>query len=114
MHTSRPLVVLDVAVPRDVEPSARPLPGLRLIDLDNLDLCPVDAQVRATLLEHVETQAREEARAIGSWLRVRASAPEITHLRARAHLTRSDELRRVAPRLSPPVTGRNAGGGRAL
>jgi glutamyl-tRNA reductase len=100
MHSTRPLVMVDIAVPRDVEPSVRSLPGVRLIDLDDLGrVCPVDAYTRAAQVERLETQAREEARAICGWLNVRASAPEITRLRARAHLIRSAELQRVGPRL---------------
>jgi glutamyl-tRNA reductase len=33
---TRPLVVLDLAVPRDVEPTARDLPGVALMDIDEL------------------------------------------------------------------------------
>src|SRR5262249_48211995 len=41
-RAGRPLVVLDLAVPRNVDPRARDIAGLRLFDLDDLRLeyCP--------------------------------------------------------------------------
>jgi glutamyl-tRNA reductase len=35
-RVARPLVLVDIAVPRDVEPEARDIPGVRLFDLDSL------------------------------------------------------------------------------
>jgi glutamyl-tRNA reductase len=97
---ARPLVLLDIAVPRDVEPAVRAVPGVRLIDLDDLErLCPVDATDRAAEARRVEASAVEEARAIDTWLRVRALAPEIVRLRTRGEQIRAEELRRAAPRL---------------
>jgi glutamyl-tRNA reductase len=100
LRSARPLVVLDVGMPRDVEPSARTLPGVRLIDLDDLErMCPVGTLERIAEQERLEGQAAEAARAIDSWLRVRARSPEIVQLRCRGQQIRSEELTRVAPRL---------------
>jgi len=33
----RPLVLIDIAVPRDIEPSVREIPGMRLFDIDDLE-----------------------------------------------------------------------------
>jgi glutamyl-tRNA reductase len=99
-RSMRPLVVLDVALPRDVEARARAMPGVRLIDLDDLEqLCPADTAQRAAERERVEAQAARAAGAIEEWLRIRASASTIVQFRARGHQIRSHELRRVAFRL---------------
>jgi len=37
-HRSRPVLVLDLAVPRDAEPSIKEVPGVRLFDLDDLGI----------------------------------------------------------------------------
>ena len=96
----RPVVVLDIAVPRDIEPAARELPGVRLIDLDDLErLCPVDAHGRRAELERAEALAGDEAERIDRWLRVRAVSPAIVELREFGELVRTVELRRAAPRL---------------
>jgi glutamyl-tRNA reductase len=97
---TRPLVVLDLGVPRNVEASARSEPGVRLLDLDDLEqLCALDGAARAAEQQRLEGRAAEEARSIDAWLRVRARAPEIVRLRARGEEVRSGELRRIAPRL---------------
>ncbi|MBV9597811.1 MAG: hypothetical protein JOZ87_13200, partial [Chloroflexi bacterium] len=99
-RAARPVVVLDLAVPRDVEPSVRDLRGVRLIDLDDLArLCPIDAAERALRLTRVEEQAVHTASEIDAWLRLRAAAPAIVEFRSRGQQMRCDELRRVAPRL---------------
>jgi glutamyl-tRNA reductase len=96
----RPLVVLDIAVPRDVDPGARQVEGVRLVDLDDLErLCPVDARGRHAELERAEALAAAEAERIGKWLRVRAVSPAIVELRQFGELVRTGELRRSAARL---------------
>jgi glutamyl-tRNA reductase len=100
VRPARPMVVLDLAMPRDVEPSTQTLPGVRMIDLDDLArLCPLDSRGRVAELERLEEQAAEAARSIDCWLRQRARAPEIVQLRERGQQIRTEELRRVASRL---------------
>lgn len=96
----RPLVLLDVALPRDFEPAVRAVPGVRLIDLDDLErLCPVDLATRRAEVDQAEAQAAREAAEIVRWLRVRAMGPSIVALRQRAEAIRAAELRRAAPHL---------------
>jgi glutamyl-tRNA reductase len=95
-----PLIVLDVAVPRDVEPGVRSLPGVRLIDLDDLERhCPADLLAQRAEIRRAEELAVEEAQAIEEWLRVRAVSPAIVELRRHADEIRALELRRAASRL---------------
>jgi glutamyl-tRNA reductase len=99
-RAGRPLVVLDIAVPRDVDPAAREVKGVCLIDLDDLErLCPVPAHGRHAELERAEALAAVEAERIGRWLRVRAVSPAIVELRQFGELVRTSELRRAAARL---------------
>jgi glutamyl-tRNA reductase len=99
-HRSRPLTVLDIAVPRDVDPAIRALPGVTLIDLDDLEgLCPVDTPTRHAEQERAETLAAEEAERLAEWVRFRAVSPAITELRTYAEAVRTAELRRSASRL---------------
>jgi glutamyl-tRNA reductase len=95
-----PLVVLDIALPRDVDPRARELAGVKLIDLDDLErLCPVDAGTRHAEHERAEALALEEADRLAQWLRFRAVSPAIAELRTYAETIRTTELRRSAARL---------------
>jgi glutamyl-tRNA reductase len=53
---SRPLVLVDIAVPRDVEPGVRVVPGVLLFDIDDLE-----AAVRESRLERAREARRAEA-----------------------------------------------------
>lgn len=97
---TQPLVVLDIAVPRDVDPRVRAVDGVTLIDLDDLErMCPVDTPTRRAEEQRAEVLAGEEADRLAKWLRFRAVSPAITELRTYAEAVRTDELRRSASRL---------------
>jgi glutamyl-tRNA reductase len=97
---SHPLVILDIALPRDADPRARALSGVTLIDLDDLErMCPVDSPTRRAEEERAEALAIEEADRLAEWLRFRAVSPAIAELRTYAETIRTTELRRSASRL---------------
>ncbi|HEY1294163.1 MAG TPA: glutamyl-tRNA reductase [Chloroflexota bacterium] len=97
---TRPLTVLDIAVPRDVDARVRDLPGVTLIDLDDLErMCPVDTPTRHAEEQRAEALAVEEADRLAEWLRFRAASPAIAELRTYAEEVRTAELRRSASRL---------------
>lgn len=101
-RNGRPLVAVDLAVPRNIDPAARSLPGLRLYDMD--DLTPVAATnhpVAAPALAAAEEIARHEAAAFMEWWRQRQAAPLITALRAHAEEVRAVEVARALRRLGP-------------
>jgi glutamyl-tRNA reductase len=94
-----PLVLLDIALPRDVDPRVRQVP-VTLIDLDDLEReCPVDAPTRQAEYNHAEALAIEEADRLAEWLSSRAASPDIAELRTYAETIRTSELRRSAARL---------------
>jgi glutamyl-tRNA reductase len=92
----RPLLICDLAVPRNVGPGIGELPGVTLVDMDRLATAP-PAQV-----ERAVTAAQEivtlEVDAFLTWLRGLAVAPTVAALRARAEDVVSVELRRLAQR----------------
>jgi glutamyl-tRNA reductase len=96
----RPLLLLDIAVPRDVEPNVRGLPAVQVLDLDDLErACPLDVTTRRTEIERAEALAAEEAERIVEWLRLRAVGPAIVELRGFAEDIRVAEIRRSSARL---------------
>jgi glutamyl-tRNA reductase len=100
VERNAPLVLLDIALPRDVESLAREVPGVTLIDLDDLErLCPVDSPTRRAEQERAERLAADEADRLADWLRSRAVGPTISELRTYAESIRTAELRRSATRL---------------
>lgn len=97
----RPLLVVDVAVPRDVDPSAAELDGLTLLDMD--DLRTFAAAGLAGRLREVEgAQAivdEEVSRYHATWT-AREVAPLVVALRQRAEGLRQAELARFAGALA--------------
>jgi glutamyl-tRNA reductase len=92
-----PLVVLDLAVPRDVAPDAADLDGITVIDIDGL------ATSRRALPAAAETAAVEQIVAAEvdhflAWLRGSEIAPTVAALRTRADDVVSAELRKLMSR----------------
>ena len=76
-----PLVTMDLSVPRNVEPEARHLPGIRLYDLDDLQrLCCPAAGTPAAALHDAEMIMDEELARLEQQLRGRAAAPRLAEL----------------------------------
>jgi glutamyl-tRNA reductase len=117
----RPLLVLDLAVPRDVATGVGDLPGVILVDLERLGLAtdersaeaadvigvaedvvlaegqrlglPADCDVRAA-----EAIVADEVEAFRTWQRSSDVAPTVAALRARADEVVAAELRRLRQR----------------
>jgi glutamyl-tRNA reductase len=92
-----PLVVLDLAVPRDVAPDAGDVAGVTVIDIDGL------AAGRRALPAAAETAAVEQIVAAEvehflAWLRGADIAPTVAALRTRADDVVSAELRKLMAR----------------
>ena len=94
---SRPLVLIDVAVPRDLDPQIGALEGCTLYDIDDLGEGLVG---REEDVREAEEIVREEAGRFAEWRRSRGAAPAIAALRRRAEEIRSEELARAEPRLA--------------
>lgn len=93
----RPLLLIDIAVPRDIEPSAAEIGGVRLFNIDDLEAA-VAANVRARRAETrlVTPIIEQEATAFERWLATRRVVPTIMALRERAEAIRQSELARTA------------------
>lgn len=98
----RPLCVLDIAMPRDVEPAVRSLDGVFLYDLDDLRAV-VDASLerRRDQLPSAEDVVREEVERYWEWLAGLAAVPVLTQLRTGMELVRRAELEATLRKLEP-------------
>jgi glutamyl-tRNA reductase len=97
----RPLLVLDLAVPRDVEPAVGDLPGVRLHDIDAVQArAAAERERRGAEVAQVRALVEAEVAAFGGWLGARQAAPTIRRLRAAAEGRRRAELDRAARGLS--------------
>jgi glutamyl-tRNA reductase len=77
----RELAVFDLSVPRNVEPSARSVQGVRLFDLDDLQRlrCPVEG-FASPAIDHARSILDQELERLDTVLRARAAAPRLAEL----------------------------------
>jgi glutamyl-tRNA reductase len=100
----RPLLVADLAVPRDADPEIGKLPGVILADIDDLetlaqDRYPLTAACLATAQEICSRTAAE----FWDWLSARQRVPIIQALRSKANQICEAELEHTLRRLSPEL-----------
>jgi len=98
----RPLVVLDISVPRAVEPEVGNVPGVFLYNVDDLQRVVDTAQAArgergSAAAEIVARQAAEFWR----WFRAREVVPVIREIRERAEMIREREIEAALATLEP-------------
>ena len=114
VRPDRPLLCLDLAVPRDIAPAARDLPGVTLHDVDALQaLADEGWQQRAAAIAPARAIVAAETTRYMEWWRAREVAPAIAALRGHADAIREAEVARALARL-PELTPREAEVVRAL
>lgn len=90
----RALIIIDIAVPRDVAPAVRALPGVRLFDLDDLR-ARASAGVPPEVIAQGEAIVQQETHAFLTWLAGRQAVPMIQALRQRAEAILESEVARA-------------------
>ena len=89
-----PLFVLDLAVPRDVDPSCGDLPGVRLVDVHDVGKYLCD-HTQADQMDAVRRIVRQEAMSTVSRDLARRADPAILALRTRVRAEACEELDRL-------------------
>jgi len=95
-----PLVLLDLGVPRDVEPEVRRLPGVVLADLDALRAVLETDEGPRREVERVRALIAQETTAYLGGQREARLVPTIQALRTRAERVRQQELAKASARLA--------------
>ena len=96
----RPLFLIDIAVPRDLDPAINELDGCYLYDIDDLEAVVEESLAgRRREAARAETLAAGESERFRDWLASREVVPAIASLRARAEEIRTRELERAEGRL---------------
>jgi glutamyl-tRNA reductase len=105
----RPLFLVDLAVPRDVEPDVNTLDGVYAYDVDDIQKVLNQNQAsRAAAAAQAEVLVGEE---VARYIRqrvVREQVPVLAQLRARAEQIRRAELERAMGNLSTPLSAEQA------
>ena len=98
--TARPLFIIDIAVPRDVDPAVGQLPAVHLHDIDDLEtVSGTNRREREREAAKVEDIVADEAPRFMQWLASRQSVPTVAALREHAETIRAKELARLVRRL---------------
>jgi glutamyl-tRNA reductase len=99
-RSDRPLLIVDIAVPRDVESSVATVPGVTLLDLDDLrDWAAHGLAARVAEADQVRSIVGEEVERYLLDVTSRQAAPLVAQLHERAEDIRIGELERHARRL---------------
>ena len=94
------LLLLDVAVPRDIDPAVRELSGVRLFDIDDIEaVSRANLRGRRREVLRVEAHVEDEVEEFMNWWRSLDVVPVIAALRERAEEIRDRELERTLRRL---------------
>lgn len=105
----RSLLLIDIALPRDVDPAVVDLEGVHLYNLDDLE-AGVNEGIRLRLQEVEQVQAiiDEEMNAFDRWLRSLSVVDTISDLRQYVDTLRQQELMRTLQRLPSTLTERES------
>jgi glutamyl-tRNA reductase len=96
----QPLLIVDIAVPRDIDPAVAHLPGVTLLDMDDLRaFADVGTQARESEVAGVRTLLDDELERYLGATSAREVAPMIVALRDRAEEVRQAEVERYRSRL---------------
>ena len=101
----RPLFVIDIAVPRDVDPAVGLLDQVFLYNIDDLQSIVQENLARRTSeVDRAEAIVREEVDRFKTWMHSRELVPTVVALRQRFEAIRQAELQRLEPRMAsmPP------------
>jgi glutamyl-tRNA reductase len=101
----RPLFIIDIAVPRDVDPAVGDLNHVFLYNIDDLQgIVKENLTRRSSELERAEAIVGEEVAKFSAWLHSRDIIPTVVALRDRFESIRQSELARLEPKLAglPP------------
>ena len=101
----RPLFIIDIALPRDVEAAVGSLDQVFLYNMDDLQsIVNENLSRRATEVQRAEGIVREEVARFSTWMQSREVLPTVIALRSRFEAIRQSELKRLEPKMAtlPP------------
>lgn len=101
-RAGRPLILIDLAVPRDVDVDVATVPGVHLYNVDDLQtVVAANIERRRGELSAVEAIITAEVDEFMRWLGARAVVPTLNELRAHAERIRQAEVEKALRRMGP-------------
>lgn len=98
----RPMVFIDIAVPRDIDPEVAHLPGVSLYDIDDLEgVVQESLEARQQAAVAAEEIIKEEVDSFLKWLSSLSVVPTIIAMKTRANNIKEAELQKAFNKLAP-------------
>ena len=96
----RPMFLIDIAVPRNIEPAVNQLDGVFLYDIDDLDrVVKTNLEGRRSAADEAELIITEEVERMMLRLKTREVTPTIVSLQEQLEAVRTAEIERVRGKL---------------
>lgn len=91
----RPLLIVDIAIPRDVEPESADVPGVTVLNIDDLEgIVQTNLNERLSEADNVRQIIADGLLQFSEWMNVKRVVPTITALIRHADEIRDEELAR--------------------
>lgn len=101
----RPLILLDIAMPRDIDPAAGRIDNVFLHDVDDLDsVSKIFRQEKEAEAQWAEQMVSCESQRFLEWWRNQEVLPTVISLRNKAEQIRESELKKTLKRLNGRLT----------
>jgi len=105
VRPNRPLFLIDIAVPRDIDPTAAQISNVFLYDLDDLEtVSQASRREKAQEVEHAEELVAKETQRFLDWCLSREVLPTVIALRHQAEAVRQRELSKTVGKLDSKLT----------
>ncbi|MCM3737144.1 glutamyl-tRNA reductase [Bacillus cytotoxicus] len=106
MRSGRPLFIVDIAVPRDIDPAINTLESIFLYDIDDLQgVVEANRAERLKEAEKIQIMIEEEMILFKSWLNTLGVVPLISELRDKALAIQSETMQSIERKI-PTLTER--------
>lgn len=106
MRKGRPLLMVDIAVPRDLDPALSEFDSIFLYDIDDLEnIVEANLQERKAAAEQIELMIEQEMLEFSNWLNTLGVVPVIAALREKALLIQEETMKSIERKL-PGLTER--------
>ncbi|WP_088838753.1 glutamyl-tRNA reductase [Listeria sp. ILCC792] len=106
LKRSKPLLIIDIALPRNVEPACAQLANVFLYDLDDLDgIISANTEERKQIVKALEFEIEAETAAFFEWEKQLGVVPLIRELREKALCIQSETMKSLENKL-PGLTER--------
>jgi glutamyl-tRNA reductase len=96
---NRPIFLIDISVPRNIDPAVNEIDNVFLYDIDDLQLA-VETNIRSREQEALKAEeiVSQEIQTVSRWLKSLDVVPTIVALREKAEQIRREETERAASR----------------